>query len=513
MTIHKNQWSLFLALLGLTVFTAQPAQAQDGGAPLLEPVWVTQGEFENPSSVVISRRHKAIFVANEAGSSPGKTGFVSRLSRDGTIEQLKWFEDLQAPTGLAVGGDSLWVADVNRLVEIDISSGRYVGQYLLADSGVSRVRDVTVHQEQVYAIGPGVIYELLYRGFAEVIRDDDLLANPTGIHAIRGGFFVAADQLLQISYSGRTKKTLGDPAIIRDLSGGISGGSSGLIVSLKGDRPAYELRDDGTDVPLFRGAPFVRDTYIDSYLLVAVTGEQQIAGYDLQPHFTGSAARPTAAKAAPAGQTAQFAAIGRRFSISKTMPPDVARIAKLLDDPKARHPAVRQDVQRGILLHQNRLPPLYLFDLAELTYDDDPDAAVRWYVLGRIRARLDAVLCADRTARQGVNYLSARAPRTAAYARENPELVASIGLELLAGGDIYASQASPWWICAHGAAATSSALLNALSPDARAEMGLSPTEERPWLIPEADMAAAYKQVLESLRASMTEMKPQREERR
>ena len=61
------------------------------------------------------------FVANINGSPLGKdgNGFISRLTRDGKVDSLKFIAGgrggavLNAPKGMAISGDTLWVADID----------------------------------------------------------------------------------------------------------------------------------------------------------------------------------------------------------------------------------------------------------------------------------------------------------------------------------------------------------------------------------------------------------------
>lgn len=69
--------------------------------------WMTTDEFKSPESAAISRNHRSIFVSNVNGYERNGQGFISRLSLDGLVEELIWLDSLNAPTGLAVEGDTL----------------------------------------------------------------------------------------------------------------------------------------------------------------------------------------------------------------------------------------------------------------------------------------------------------------------------------------------------------------------------------------------------------------------
>ncbi|HXH30803.1 MAG TPA: SMP-30/gluconolactonase/LRE family protein [Bacteriovoracaceae bacterium] len=87
---------------------------------------VTDGIL-HPESAIYSVKHDAIFVSNIASGNPlekNKVSYLSRLTADGKIIQSQWVKDLKAPKGLAIVGDHLYVADMDRILKIDINHGK-----------------------------------------------------------------------------------------------------------------------------------------------------------------------------------------------------------------------------------------------------------------------------------------------------------------------------------------------------------------------------------------------------
>lgn len=79
------------------------------------------GNLEGPESARYDRDLDVWFVSNVNGNPAGKdnNGYISRLRPDGTPYNLKFIEggkkgiSLNAPKGLAIKGDTLWVADID----------------------------------------------------------------------------------------------------------------------------------------------------------------------------------------------------------------------------------------------------------------------------------------------------------------------------------------------------------------------------------------------------------------
>jgi sugar lactone lactonase YvrE len=80
------------------------------------------------------------FVSNINGEALGKdgNGYISRLTRDGKVDSLKFIAGgrggviLNAPKGLAIKGDTLWVADIDAARAFDKRSGKPITSVSLA---------------------------------------------------------------------------------------------------------------------------------------------------------------------------------------------------------------------------------------------------------------------------------------------------------------------------------------------------------------------------------------------
>jgi hypothetical protein len=99
-------------------------------------VWMTPDTFLTPESVLKDPIRDVIYVTNfdtNYGSKPDPSGFVSRLSMDGEILDLNWVEGLDAPTGMDIWRDTLYVAERENLVAIDLATGTIAGRWAIPD--------------------------------------------------------------------------------------------------------------------------------------------------------------------------------------------------------------------------------------------------------------------------------------------------------------------------------------------------------------------------------------------
>lgn len=142
--------------------------------------------------------------------------------------------------------------------------------------------------------------------------------------------------------------------------------------------------------------------------------------------------------------------------------------------------AARQD----LVARHDELTPPFLFELARRTFPIDKQEAVGWYFMGTIRSRLDAVLCTDTTAPQGIMFLPQMASEVGRFINEDPVEAGKIGKRVLADPDLMKGTASPWWICSHGRQAIRKAV-----------QGQNP-KELAWLKPEEEWEGLFKSILE-----------------
>jgi sugar lactone lactonase YvrE len=109
-------------------------------APLSAAIAHTVDKLEAPEAVRFDPELGVWFVANINGNPLGKdgNGYISRITRDGQVDSLKFIAGgrggakLDAPKGMAIQGDTLWVADIDALRAFDKRSGKPIATVSLA---------------------------------------------------------------------------------------------------------------------------------------------------------------------------------------------------------------------------------------------------------------------------------------------------------------------------------------------------------------------------------------------
>jgi sugar lactone lactonase YvrE len=157
--------------------------------------------FHEPESARYDSALDVFFVSNINGAPEAKdgNGFISRVRPDGTVDSLMFIAGgrggvtLNAPKGLVITGDTLWVADIDAVRAFDKRTGAPLatidfrplgaaflndiaaapdGSLYITDTGPNSVSDKT-RGNRIFRIGPG------HR--ASVALHSDSLASPNGI--------------------------------------------------------------------------------------------------------------------------------------------------------------------------------------------------------------------------------------------------------------------------------------------------------------------------------------------
>lgn len=172
-------------------------------------LWETTG-FQTPESAIVDTASNVIYVSNIAGGPADRdgNGYISKLSLDGKVTAEKWVTGLDAPKGLGLHGGKLFVADLDKLVEIDVASGNIVTKHEAA--GAKILNDVAIDGEgNVYTSDwPGNAIWRLSGGTFEKWLESDKLANPNGLLIDGDKLIVAAWGAMEADFSTKTPGNL-----------------------------------------------------------------------------------------------------------------------------------------------------------------------------------------------------------------------------------------------------------------------------------------------------------------
>jgi len=184
---------LFLAFIAL-ITTHTNAQHQ------LTKLWSTDTTLNTPESVLYDDAAKLLYVSLIKGDASAKDGDggVAKVGLDGKIINANWITGLNAPKGLGKFGNTLYAADVDEIVAIDIDKGTVIKKYPV--EGATFLNDITVDAKGVVYVTDsrtGKVHTLTNGTVATLV---DGLKGPNGILAAKDGLYVlASGSLLKIN--------------------------------------------------------------------------------------------------------------------------------------------------------------------------------------------------------------------------------------------------------------------------------------------------------------------------
>src|SRR6056297_3139731 len=131
--------------------------------PELTGKWSTDSVFKIPESVCYDSARDVLYVSNIQGkpTEKDKDGFISKVSTDGKVLNLEWAIGLDAPKGMGIKGDKLYVTNVDEIVEIDINDYEITGTFPC--EGSKFMNDIAINEQgTVFAsdMATGIIYRL-----------------------------------------------------------------------------------------------------------------------------------------------------------------------------------------------------------------------------------------------------------------------------------------------------------------------------------------------------------------
>jgi sugar lactone lactonase YvrE len=155
--------------------------------------------FDHPESAIYDAALDVWFVSSINGDPLAKdgNGFISRLRSDGSLDSLKFIASgvggvtLNGPKGLAIVGDTLWVADIDAVRAFNAKTGAPVATVDLKGKA-KFLNDAVAGPDGVYFTdsglgggmshpGPDRIFRIAPDHSATIVLEGDTLAAPNGI--------------------------------------------------------------------------------------------------------------------------------------------------------------------------------------------------------------------------------------------------------------------------------------------------------------------------------------------
>lgn len=182
------------------------------------------GGFASPESVIADPSGKRFFVSNvgvklEPGAKDAD-GFISELTPDGEVVNLRFLPKegaLNAPKGMAIIAQTLYVTDIDRVVGFDINTREKTFELDFSAEKTAFLNDLAVMDDKTLAVSAtdtGKVYIISLAGKQGYIPIADNIAGPNGL------YFDKTSQLLIVVGFGNGNKIKGELGVIEFTEGG-----------------------------------------------------------------------------------------------------------------------------------------------------------------------------------------------------------------------------------------------------------------------------------------------------
>ncbi|GAB5459122.1 MAG: hypothetical protein Hens3KO_21520 [Henriciella sp.] len=216
--------------------------------PQLVQAWSTSG-FSAPEGVATYK--DTLFISNVVGEPSGKDalGWISRVAMDGTMIEERWVEGMNAPKGMDVRGNILFVTDIDAYHTINADTGEIINTFDVPEAGF--LNDVTLWNQGIFASDStsGTIFQLDENGY-KAWRDGADLNGTNGLLADGDNMLIATmgggGLLLSTSWDG----TLTEIARGMDNADGIAMLDDGSYLVSSWSGKIWHVIEDGSIMAL-----------------------------------------------------------------------------------------------------------------------------------------------------------------------------------------------------------------------------------------------------------------------
>ena len=244
---------------------APPDQTAAPAADQSEVIEIADVGFATPESILHDTVADVYLVSNINGAPAGKDGdgFISRLSPEGQVEQLKWIDGaaenvtLHAPKGLVMKGDTLYVADIDCVRLFVRTTGAPAGETCfpgatflnglgIDGNGALYVTDSGLNPD-FSPSGTDALWRFTPDGETSKVQQGDSLGRPNGVAFSGGDGFVVTFGSGEIYRFGPDyrRRTVLPGAEGRQLDGIVFTRDGGYLFSSWGDRAVHRVDAEG----------------------------------------------------------------------------------------------------------------------------------------------------------------------------------------------------------------------------------------------------------------------------
>jgi len=227
---------LFTLLITISIIGASGCRVSISEGPITKPIaWVLSEDLCEPETVLLDQPFNRLVVSNICGFKKNGNGYLSLVGLDGTMQEARWQGGFNAPAGMVQSERILYVADIDLVHMINLTSGERLG-VIGPFAEAKAFNDIAIGED-------GAIYvtDSAHGHILKIIEDT---AEPfpsaemsfkfaNGLHFEDGVLYVGGEKLWAIDMESKAVKIIEDERLA-DIDGIENDGHGGLTVSIVG---------------------------------------------------------------------------------------------------------------------------------------------------------------------------------------------------------------------------------------------------------------------------------------
>ncbi len=192
-----------LLLYSFTMVSQEPSYFMHNELTFL---WESEDDLKVPESVFYNSDENLLYVSNINGNPTAKdgNGFISKLSLDGEIKELKWAEGMDAPKGMGRLNGFLYVTDIDRVHKISFATGEIKKTFKVDNAKF--LNDIDVHSSGDIFISD-MQTSKIYRirdGRLNLWLSDQKLERTNGLYATNDYLYIGmANKIVRVGYKNK----------------------------------------------------------------------------------------------------------------------------------------------------------------------------------------------------------------------------------------------------------------------------------------------------------------------
>ncbi len=232
----------------------------------LTKMWELNEGLQAPESAYYDKASGLLFlsqIGEGGGGAQDGDGWISKLSPDGKMLTNKWVTGFDSPKGLRSHDGVLWVADIDKVVSIEIATGKVLARLVVPDA--TFLNDLAIGADGTIYVSDMLKSRVIAirDGKASVFLEGPEIEHPNGVFVhdgklILGGWGAEVADDFSTKIPGRLLSVdLKTKAITRitpeptgNLDGIESDGGSGFIVTDWRAGTIFHIAEDGATTTL-----------------------------------------------------------------------------------------------------------------------------------------------------------------------------------------------------------------------------------------------------------------------